>query len=105
MDQVTFQNEHWKSHYTRQHALIDKIGVTKSHEYSNEIVQLQTYAHSLEALGRVDGLSIMDAGCGWGCFTLLLHALGARAVDCLLERHAAHRLRCSRMVPRLTPES
>jgi 2-polyprenyl-3-methyl-5-hydroxy-6-metoxy-1,4-benzoquinol methylase len=80
MDQVTSQNEHWSAHYTRQHALIDEIGVTKSLDYSNEAVQLQTYAHSLEALGRVDGLSIMDAGCGWGCFTLLLHALGARAV-------------------------
>jgi hypothetical protein len=65
MDQVTSQNEHWKSHHTQQHALIDEIGATKSREYSNEVVQFQTYAHSLEALGRVDGLSITDAGCGW----------------------------------------
>ena len=80
MDQVTVLSEHWKSHYTQRHALVDTIGVTKSHEYSNEVVQLQTYAHSLEALGHVSGLSIMDAGCGWGSFTLLLHALGARAL-------------------------
>lgn len=64
----------------RQHALIDEIGVTKSLEYSNKVVQLQTYAHSLETFGHVDGLSVMDARCGWGCFTLLLHPLGARAV-------------------------
>jgi 2-polyprenyl-3-methyl-5-hydroxy-6-metoxy-1,4-benzoquinol methylase len=80
MDELNIQNEHWKEHYGRQHALVDTIGVTKSLEYSNDVVRLQTYVHTLEGLGSVEGLSVLDAGCGLGSFTLVLHALGGRAV-------------------------
>jgi 2-polyprenyl-3-methyl-5-hydroxy-6-metoxy-1,4-benzoquinol methylase len=46
-------------------------------DYSNDVVQAQTFALALEAAGAVGGRHCVDIGCGWGQFTRALSALGA----------------------------
>jgi 2-polyprenyl-3-methyl-5-hydroxy-6-metoxy-1,4-benzoquinol methylase len=46
-------------------------------DYSNERVQSQTFSLALEAAGPLVGRRCLDLGCGWGRFTVGLHALGA----------------------------
>jgi 2-polyprenyl-3-methyl-5-hydroxy-6-metoxy-1,4-benzoquinol methylase len=68
----------WREHFRRRHRRGGEEGLAKSLDYSNERVRIQTYAHVLEGLGEVAGRALLDAGCGWGSFALLLHACGAR---------------------------
>jgi 2-polyprenyl-3-methyl-5-hydroxy-6-metoxy-1,4-benzoquinol methylase len=49
-------------------------------DYPNDWLQVQLYAHVLEALGTLAGKSLLDAGCGWGRFTLIANILGASPV-------------------------
>jgi len=63
-------------------------------DYSNERVQAQTFALSLEAAGAVLGRRCLDIGCGWGQFSLCLAALGAAEVtgiDAMADLIAQHR--------------
>ncbi len=63
-------------------------------DYSNERVQAQTFALSLEAAGPVHGRRCLDVGCGWGQFSLCLAALGASkvtGVDAMEDLIAHHR--------------
>lgn len=64
-------------------------------DYSNERVQMQTFATALEAAGPVEGRRCLDVGCGRGQFARALLGLSASAVTGidivpeLLERNAA----------------
>jgi 2-polyprenyl-3-methyl-5-hydroxy-6-metoxy-1,4-benzoquinol methylase len=49
-------------------------------DYSNERVQSQTFALTLEAAGPIRGRSCLDVGCGRGTFAAVLAALGAASV-------------------------
>ena len=88
--------EHWREHFRRRHRQAEAEGVARSLDYSNDRVRFQTYAHVLEGLGEVAGRALLDAGCGWGTFALVLHACGARVtafdivpetIATLAERH------------------
>jgi 2-polyprenyl-3-methyl-5-hydroxy-6-metoxy-1,4-benzoquinol methylase len=70
--------EFWRKHYQHQHKQANTLGLARSVEYSNERVQLQTYAHVLEGTGSLYGKSALDVGCGWGNLTLMLYAGGAQ---------------------------
>jgi 2-polyprenyl-3-methyl-5-hydroxy-6-metoxy-1,4-benzoquinol methylase len=64
-------------------------------DYSNERVQIQTFAIALEAAGPVEGRRCLDVGCGRGQFARALLGLSASAVTGIdivpeiLEQHAA----------------
>jgi SAM-dependent methyltransferase len=64
-------------------------------DYSNERVQMQTFATALEAAGPVEGRRCLDVGCGRGQFARALLGLSASAVTGidivpeLLERNRA----------------
>lgn len=65
--------------------------------YSSDVtrgqrLKSQTYALILEAIGRVDGMRLLDAGCGVGDLTLSLAALGARAVGIDILEEGIHKL-------------
>jgi hypothetical protein len=49
-------------------------------DYPNDRLQVYTYAQILEAMGQLDGQSLLDAGCGWGVFSMLAYFLGASPV-------------------------
>jgi len=70
--------DHWREHFRRRHRQVEAEGVARSLDYSNDRVRFQTYAYVLEGLGVVSGRAVLDAGCGWGTFALVLHACGAR---------------------------
>ena len=76
-------HSHWKEHYQVQHQQIGSAGSAKSQDYSNERVQLQTYTHVWEGIGALQKKKVLDVGCGWGSFSLMLSACGAdvTAVD------------------------
>ncbi len=69
--------EYWEKHYTQRHREIDSVGLAKSLDYSNERVQFQTYSHMLEGAGVLTNKNVLDAGCGWGNFSIILYGIGA----------------------------
>ena len=71
------QKEFWRQHYSSLHPRISEVGASKSMDYPNDRLQTYTYAQILEALGQLNGKSLLDAGCGWGVFSLIAHHLGA----------------------------
>ena len=81
------QQDYWKEHYQSLHAKKTELGAFKSMDYPNDRLQSQTYAHVLEALGRINHQTLLDAGCGWGLVSLMTHFLGASvtAVDFVPE--------------------
>ncbi|HTS48132.1 MAG TPA: class I SAM-dependent methyltransferase [Bryobacteraceae bacterium] len=81
------QQDYWKEHYRSLHVKKTELGTFKSMDYPNDRLQTQTYAHVLEALGRLNHQTLLDAGCGWGQFSLMAHFLGASvtAVDFVPE--------------------
>ncbi|MBZ5610773.1 MAG: methyltransferase domain-containing protein [Acidobacteriia bacterium] len=74
------QHSYWQDHFRRQHPKKNGAGIAKSMDYSNDRLQVQTYAHILEALGSLRGRTLLDAGCGWGLFSLMAYSLGASPV-------------------------
>lgn len=58
----------WKDYYQR-------VAAENSSwlDFSNHRVQLQTLSLALEAAGEIEGKSCLDAGCGRGQLSLLLH--------------------------------
>jgi 2-polyprenyl-3-methyl-5-hydroxy-6-metoxy-1,4-benzoquinol methylase len=74
------QQDYWKDHYRGLHPRKAEVGAPKSMDYPNDRLQVQTYAQVLEATGRLNGQTLLDAGCGWGVFGLLAHTLGALVV-------------------------
>lgn len=89
------KSDYWRKHYQHQHSQTNTVGLAKSVEYSNERVQLQIYAHIMEAVGTAYGKTIWDVGCGWGNSTLMLHACGGHVtgVDLVPETMAELRQR------------
>ena len=69
---------YWKDHFRKVHKLYETEGLAKSLDYSNNRVVFQMYAHILEGIGYPSGSQILDAGCGWGTISLLLHSCGAQ---------------------------
>jgi 2-polyprenyl-3-methyl-5-hydroxy-6-metoxy-1,4-benzoquinol methylase len=49
-------------------------------DYSNELVQAQTFGLLLEAAGPLHGRRCMDVGCGWGQLSLSVRAMGGNVV-------------------------
>ena len=86
---------YWRTHFQHQHRQLSKDGLARSLDYSNEAVLLQTYSQILEGAGELNQKSILDAGCGWGNFTLILHACGANVtgIDIIPETIALLRQR------------
>jgi 2-polyprenyl-3-methyl-5-hydroxy-6-metoxy-1,4-benzoquinol methylase len=77
------QQDFWLEHYRGLHPKKTELGTSKSMDYPNDRLQVQTYAQVLEALGRLNYLTLLDAGCGWGVLSLMAHCLGA-SVTCRL---------------------
>ena len=74
------QQVFWQEHYRRLHPRKADVGTSKSMDYPNDRLQVYTYAQVLEALGRLNNQSLLDAGCGWGVLSLMAHFLGASVV-------------------------
>ena len=77
---MTRQTKYWKEYWSGRLATVDEGGVYRSLDYSNERLALQTYAHVLEGLGPIAGKPVWDCGCGWGRFSLMLAAAGAKVL-------------------------
>lgn len=69
------QDRFWKNHY-------DGIATVAKPwlDYSNDRVQAQTFAVTLEAAGSIQARSCLDFGCGFGLLSMALEALGAATV-------------------------
>jgi 2-polyprenyl-3-methyl-5-hydroxy-6-metoxy-1,4-benzoquinol methylase len=89
----TTQHDYWREHFQSQHCKRVDAGLAKSMDYSNDRLQVQTYAHVLEALGSLAGKSLLDAGCGWGLLSLMAHSLGAAPVGVDFVPQTIHALR------------
>lgn len=74
------QHDFWQEHFRKQHPKKSDLGIPKSMDYPNDWLQVQLYAHLLEGLGVLTGQSLLDAGCGWGRFSLIANILGATPV-------------------------
>jgi 2-polyprenyl-3-methyl-5-hydroxy-6-metoxy-1,4-benzoquinol methylase len=69
------REEYWSAHYEAFHP-----HAPSWLDYSNERVQVQSFALALDACGGLGGRSCLDAGTGKGQFAIALRALGAHAV-------------------------
>jgi 2-polyprenyl-3-methyl-5-hydroxy-6-metoxy-1,4-benzoquinol methylase len=68
-------NEYWQTYYSQVHS--------EGHswlDYSNQAVQMQSFALTLESVGQVVGKTCLDVGSGNGQFARCLVALGATQV-------------------------
>jgi 2-polyprenyl-3-methyl-5-hydroxy-6-metoxy-1,4-benzoquinol methylase len=74
----------WRERYAEIRTTPDGRAATwldySSDETRGQRLQAQTYALVLEAAGVIDGARVLDAGCGWGRFSIAMAALGARVV-------------------------
>lgn len=70
----------WQQHYRTLHPRKTEVGTSKSMDYPNDRLQAYTYAQVLEALGRLDNQSLLDAGCGWGVLSRMAYCQGASVV-------------------------
>lgn len=57
-------------------------------DFSNETVQLQTFATVLDGAGSIAAKRCLDIGCGWAQLSRVLHALGAARV-CAIDFQSA----------------
>jgi len=73
-------SSYWKAHFSDRHPHRADEGPARSLDYSNDRVQLQTYAAVLEGAGTLRNKTVWDAGCGWGELSLLLRGAGANVV-------------------------
>jgi len=71
------QQEFWQEHYRALHSRVSEVGASKSMDYPNDRLHTYTYAQMLEGLGQLNRRSLLDAGCGWGVFSMIAHHLGA----------------------------
>jgi ubiquinone/menaquinone biosynthesis C-methylase UbiE len=69
------QSEYWKEHYESL-----AKSPTPWLDYSNERVQGQSFALTLEAIGPLAGRECLDVGCGWGQLSVAMHCMGASRV-------------------------
>jgi SAM-dependent methyltransferase len=69
------QQEFWEVYYQRVFR-----GSSSWLDYSNDRVQAQTFAVTLEAVGPISGRRCLDVGCGRGQFALALSSFGASEV-------------------------
>lgn len=74
----------WRERYARIRLTADGAAATwldySSDPQRGQKLQAQTFALVMEALGIVEGKRVLDAGCGWGRFTMALATLGALPV-------------------------
>ena len=87
------QQDFWQEHYRGLHPKKTELGTSKSMDYPNDRLQVQTYAQVLEALGRLNHLTLLDAGCGWGVLSLMAHYLGASVTGVDFVRETIQSLR------------
>ena len=81
------RSQYWRDYFIDRHRRVESLGKARSLDYPNDKLRFQIYAHVLEALGPLEGRDVLDVGCGWGSYALMLDACGAivTAVDIVPE--------------------
>jgi SAM-dependent methyltransferase len=70
-------NFSWSEYFHGRHDDVHS-GLARRLDYSNDRVRFQTYGAVMEVAGPLTGARCLDAGCGFGDLSKILHAAGAR---------------------------